>query len=128
MSSKTLSTQAASSVYDFTVEDVKGKPYPLSKLKSKKALLFVNVASEWGLTAKNYQELAQLYDKYSGQGLEILAFPCNQFGGQEPGSAPEVEAFARERGGKFPVRLSSCAMNHSKLYLYEYVYLSVIAP
>jgi len=46
MSSKTLSTQAASSVYDFTVEDVKGKPYPLSKLKSKKALLFVNVASE----------------------------------------------------------------------------------
>lgn len=46
MSSKTLSTQAASSVYDFTVEDVTGKPYPLSKLKSKKALLFVNVASE----------------------------------------------------------------------------------
>jgi cytochrome oxidase Cu insertion factor (SCO1/SenC/PrrC family) len=46
MSSKSISPQAASSVFDFTVEDVKGKPYPLSKLKNKKALLFVNVASE----------------------------------------------------------------------------------
>jgi glutathione peroxidase-family protein len=46
MSSKSISPQAASSVFDFTVEDVKGKPYPLSKLKDKKALLFVNVASE----------------------------------------------------------------------------------
>ena len=101
-----LSSQAAPSVYDFTVEDAKGDQYPLSQLREKKALLFVNVASEWGLTARNYKELAELYEKYSGQGLEILAFPCNQFGGQEPGTALEVEAFVRSRGGNFPVRLS----------------------
>lgn len=44
-----------------------------------------------------------LYDRYSDQGLEILAMPCNQFGGQEPGTAVEVAAFAKAKGAKFPV-------------------------
>lgn len=55
------------------------------------------------MTAQNYQELAALYDKYSSKGLEILAFPCNQFGGQEPGSNSEIQAFAKGKGAKFPV-------------------------
>lgn len=49
------------------------------------------------------KELAELYEKYCEKGLEILAMPCNQFGKQEPGTALEVEAFARERGANFPV-------------------------
>lgn len=55
------------------------------------------------MTAQNYKELVELYDRYSVKGLEILAMPCNQFGGQEPGTAKEVEAFARAKGAKFPV-------------------------
>merc|ERR1711924_451469 len=56
-----------------------------------------------GLTAQNYKELNTLYDKYSGEGLEILAFPCNQFGAQEPGTNAEVLQFAQRKGAKFPV-------------------------
>jgi glutathione peroxidase-family protein len=52
---------------------------------------------------KKKQELAELYEKYSDKGLEILAMPCNQFGAQEPGTAQEVEAFARSKGANFPV-------------------------
>merc|ERR1712118_631011 len=53
--------------------------------------------------AQNYKELNTLYDKYSGEGLEILAFPCNQFGAQEPGTNAEVLQFAQRKGAKFPV-------------------------
>jgi len=49
------------------------------------------------LTATNYAELCELYKKYRSRGLEVLAFPCNQFGGQEPGSNAEVKAFAQQR-------------------------------
>jgi glutathione peroxidase len=55
------------------------------------------------LTAQNYAELQTLYEKYNSRGLEILAFPCNQFGKQEPGSNAEVQEFARNRGATFPV-------------------------
>lgn len=47
--------------------------------------------------------MAALYEKYSGAGLEILGFPCNQFGGQEPGSDAEIQAFAKSRGAKYPI-------------------------
>jgi glutathione peroxidase len=55
------------------------------------------------LTAKNYQELQELYVKYSDKGFEILAFPCNNFGGQEPGTNAEVLAFAKGKGATFPI-------------------------
>ena len=55
------------------------------------------------MTNQNYEELAKLYEKYSSKGLEVLAFPCNQFGAQEPGTNKEVQAFARAKGAKFPV-------------------------
>jgi glutathione peroxidase len=53
----------------------------------KKAYLFVNVASKWGLTDRDYKQLVQIHKDWKDKGLEILAFPCNQFMGQEPGSA-----------------------------------------
>ncbi|CAJ2676589.1 unnamed protein product [Trifolium pratense] len=78
------------SIHDFTVKDAKGNDVNLGDYKGK-VLLIVNVASQCGLTNSNYTELTQLYDKYKSKGLEILAFPCNQFGGQEPGSLEEIQ-------------------------------------
>ena len=62
---------------------------------NKKVSLVVNVASAWGKTARNYEQLKILDEKYRSEGLEILAFPCNQFLNQEPGSNKEIENFVR---------------------------------
>ncbi|KAA0042767.1 putative phospholipid hydroperoxide glutathione peroxidase [Cucumis melo var. makuwa] len=92
----TMATPSKTSVHDFTVKDAKGNDVDLSAYKGK-VLLIVNVASQCGLTNSNYTELSQLYEKYKGHGFEILAFPCNQFGGQEPGSNEEIVQFACTR-------------------------------
>ncbi|CAI0476307.1 unnamed protein product [Linum tenue] len=84
------------SIYDFTVKDARGKDVDLSIYKGK-VLMIVNVASQCGLTDSNYTELTQLYQKYKDQGLEILAFPCNQFGSQEPGNNEQIVEFACTR-------------------------------
>jgi len=78
-----------SSVFDIPVTTIEGKSYKkLSDLvPKKKAYLFVNVASKWGLTDRDYKQLVQIHKDWKDKGLEILAFPCNQFMGQEPGSA-----------------------------------------
>ncbi|KAL1807962.1 hypothetical protein ACET3Z_024952 [Daucus carota] len=78
------------SIYNFTVKDIQGNDVPLSNYKGK-VLLVVNVASKCGFTQSNYKELNILYEKYKDQGLEILAFPCNQFGWQEPGTNEEIQ-------------------------------------
>ncbi|KAF7817310.1 phospholipid hydroperoxide glutathione peroxidase 1, chloroplastic [Senna tora] len=91
------------SVHDFAVKDIDRKDVSLSKFKGK-VLLIVNVASRCGLTSSNYSELQHIYEKYKTQGFEILAFPCNQFGGQEPGSNPEIKKFACTRfKAEFPI-------------------------
>lgn len=59
-------------------------------------LIIVNVASNCGLTESNYKQLQQLYDKYSEKGLRILAFPSNQFAGQEPGTSEEILNFVKQ--------------------------------
>jgi len=94
--SMAAAASSASSVHDFTVKDASGKEVDLSTYKGK-VLLIVNVASQCGLTNSNYTELSQLYEKYKDQGFEILAFPCNQFGGQEPGTNEEIVQFACTR-------------------------------
>ncbi|GLJ15774.1 hypothetical protein SUGI_0259730 [Cryptomeria japonica] len=91
------------SIHDFTVKDIDGSEVSLSKYKGK-VLLAVNVASRCGLTSSNYTELSHLYEKYKTQGFEILAFPCNQFGGQEPGKNTEIKEFACTRfKAEFPI-------------------------
>ena len=92
----TMATPSKTSVHDFTVKDARGKDVDLSIYKGK-VLLIVNVASQCGLTNSNYTELSQLYEKYKGHGFEILAFPCNQFGSQEPGTNEEIVQFACTR-------------------------------
>ncbi|CAD5188599.1 phospholipid hydroperoxide glutathione peroxidase 1, chloroplastic-like [Musa acuminata AAA Group] len=90
-------------VHDFTVKDIDGKDVSLNKFKGK-ILLIVNVASRCGLTSSNYSELSHIYEKYKTQGFEVLAFPCNQFGGQEPGSNSEIKQFACTRfKADFPI-------------------------
>ncbi|XP_037904339.1 probable phospholipid hydroperoxide glutathione peroxidase isoform X3 [Hermetia illucens] len=75
--------KSAGSVYDFTVKDNAGNDVKLDKYKGH-PLLIVNIASKCGLTKNNYQKITQLKEKYYEQGLRILSFPCNQFGGQMP--------------------------------------------
>ncbi|XP_024372544.1 probable phospholipid hydroperoxide glutathione peroxidase [Physcomitrium patens] len=95
--------QSGSSIYDFVVKDIDGNDVELSKYKGK-VLLIVNVASACGLTTTNYTELAGIYSKYKNQDFEILAFPCNQFGGQEPGSNAQIKQFACTRfKAEFPI-------------------------
>jgi len=79
------------SLYDFTVSDQANQPVPLQDYKGK-VVLIVNTATGCGLTPQ-YQGLQELYDKYKDQGFEILDFPCNQFMGQAPGSAEEINTF-----------------------------------
>jgi len=93
--------KTAKSVYDFVANNIKGEPVPLEKYKGH-VLLIVNVASKCGLTATNYKELNELYDEYAeSKGLRILAFPCNQFNGQEPGGPEEICSFADRQKVKF---------------------------
>jgi len=82
---------SAQSIYDFKVKDDAGKDVSLSGYKGK-VLLIVNTATRCGFTPQ-YKELEALYEKYRGEGLEILDFPCNQFGQQAPGSIQEIRQF-----------------------------------
>ncbi|MQL94198.1 hypothetical protein Taro_026854 [Colocasia esculenta] len=88
-----MAEELPSSIYDITVKDIRGNDVSLGSY-SGKVLLIVNVASKCGLTHSNYKELNVLYEKYKSEGFEILAFPCNQFLGQEPGSNEEIQEVA----------------------------------
>ena len=78
-------------VYPFKVKTIDGKDTTLGQYKGK-TLLIVNVASKCGYTPQ-YTGLEKLYEKYKDKGFVILGFPCNQFAGQEPGTAEEIKAF-----------------------------------
>ena len=89
-------------VYDFEASDIKGQQNKLDKYKGK-VLLVVNTASKCGLTPQ-FEGLESLYKKYQPQGLEIIGFPCNQFGKQDPGSNDEIEEFCQlNYGVSFPM-------------------------
>ena len=119
-----LAESKGDNIYQFSARDIDGKVTDLSKYEGQVCVV-VNVASKWGLTKANYTQLVQLHEKYNqvspsntlqsatkhidkltftlqtGNKLAILAFPCNQFGAQEPGSSSEIKKFAEGYGVKF---------------------------
>uniref|UniRef100_A0A913ZZ30 Glutathione peroxidase n=1 Tax=Patiria miniata TaxID=46514 RepID=A0A913ZZ30_PATMI len=96
-----VAANGPTNIYGFTVKDIDGNEVSLSKYKGHVALI-VNVASQCGLTNKNYAQLQELHAKYAeSKGLRILAFPCNQFGGQEPGTDEQIKEFAAKKGAQF---------------------------
>ena len=91
-----------STLYDFCADTLQGKPRSLDAFRGK-VVLVVNTASQCGFTPQ-YAGLEELYRKFRDRGLEVLGFPCNQFGRQEPGSAAEIGAFCeRNYGISFPM-------------------------
>ncbi|MFO1485143.1 MAG: glutathione peroxidase [Verrucomicrobiaceae bacterium] len=89
-----LAIAADTNVRDIAVKDIDGKDTTL-KAYAGKVLLIVNVASECGYTPQ-YAGLQALHEKMSGKGLVVLGFPCNDFGGQEPGSEAAIKTFCTE--------------------------------
>lgn len=82
---------------NFTMKTIDGKPVELSKYKGN-VVMFVNVASKCGRTPQ-YKQLQTLHQKYGSQGLSIVGVPCNQFGGQEPGTESEIAEFCQKNYG-----------------------------
>jgi glutathione peroxidase len=90
------------SIYDINVNSLTGESVDLSAWRGK-VLLIVNTASKCGFTPQ-YKGLEELHAKYKDRGFEVLGFPCNQFGGQEPGNAEEIGAFCEKNYGvSFPL-------------------------
>ena len=90
------------SVYETPIAALDGSDLDLKSLQGK-AALFVNVASKCGLTPQ-YEQLEQIHEKYADQGFTVIGFPCNQFMGQEPGSADEIAEFCSTTYGvTFPL-------------------------
>jgi glutathione peroxidase len=100
--SLSLAAGMAQPLYDIPLRDIDGADTTLGAYKGK-VLLVVNVASKCGYT-KQYKALEATYRKYADQGLVVLGFPCNQFGGQEPGSNREIREFCTSTYGvTFPL-------------------------
>lgn len=92
----------AMALYDIPINTLQGDPSSLAPYRDK-ALLLVNVASKCGLTPQ-YEGLERLQEKYAPKGFSVLGFPCNQFLGQEPGSAEEIQEFCSTTYGvTFPL-------------------------
>jgi len=90
-----------SNIYEFSAVDIDGNEVSLEKYEGHVCII-VNVASKWGKTDVNYRQLVELYNKYSeAEGLRILGFPCNQFGGQEPGTEQEIKEFVAKYNVEF---------------------------
>lgn len=90
------SMQASASLYDISINSLAGEPIDLSSFKGKK-ILIVNTASECGFTGQ-YEGLQELYNTYKDK-LVVIGVPCNQFGGQEPGTATEIQSFCKQNYG-----------------------------
>ncbi|MBE5885341.1 MAG: glutathione peroxidase [Lachnospiraceae bacterium] len=108
------------SIYDYKVKDVVGEEVSLSAYEGK-VLLIVNTATGCGFTPQ-YDGLQDLYDKYAEQGLEILDFPCNQFGHQAPGSEEEIVDFCQLRYGVTFKQFAKVEVNGAnEIPLYTYL-------
>ncbi len=91
------------SAYDFVVADSKGRDFPMAQFRGRPTLV-MNVASRCGYTASGYAMANEVYGKYKDRGFTVLAFPCNQFGKQEPGTDEEISNYVCTiQKSEFPV-------------------------
>ncbi|MBK7266146.1 MAG: glutathione peroxidase [Ignavibacteriales bacterium] len=110
----------AKKIGDFKVKDIDGKEVDLSIYEGK-VVLIVNVASKCGYT-KQYNGLEAIYNKYKDQGLVILGFPCNDFGGQEPGTNDEIKEFCSTKFSvTFPMMDKVSVLGENKTPLFAYL-------
>lgn len=109
-----------STVYDFSAKTIDGSEQRLDAYRGK-AMLIVNVASQCGMTPQ-YERLEAMYRKYKDRGLEVLGFPCNQFGHQEPGSEADIQEFCTTRYQvTFPLFAKIDVNGQGSHPLYEYL-------
>jgi glutathione peroxidase len=112
---------------DFSVKAIDGTQLPLSKYAGK-VLLIVNVASKCGLTPQ-YKALEAAYRKYNARGFEVLGFPCNQFGGQEPGTEEEIQTFCSTKYDvTFPLFAKLDVNGDKRAPLYDFLTSAATAP
>jgi glutathione peroxidase len=115
-----VSMFAASSIHEFTLNSIDGKPAPLAAYKGK-VVLVVNVASRCGYTPQ-YTGLEALYEKYKDKGLVILGFPANNFGAQEPGTDEEIKTFCSSKYNvTFPMYSKISVKDDDIAPLYQYL-------
>ena len=116
----TSASFSASSIHEFTMNNIDGQATPLASMKGK-AVLVVNVASQCGYTPQ-YTGLQALYEKYKGQGLVIIGVPANNFGGQEPGTNEDIRQFcSRKYNVTFPIMAKVSVKGEDKTPLYQYL-------
>jgi glutathione peroxidase len=115
-----LMASQTGSIYDFTLNDIDGTPVALSRFRGK-VLLLVNTASFCGNTPQ-YADLETMYEQYRERGFEILAFPANNFGQQEPGSNEEIKSFCYTKYSlTFPLFSKISVKGGDKHPLYRYL-------
>src|SRR6204780_5293502 len=111
---------AASSIYEFTLPSIDGKPLPLANFKGK-VVLVVNVASRCGFTPQ-YSALESTYEKFKDQGFVILGFPANNFGSQEPGTNQEIKTFCQSKYSvTFPMMAKVSVKGDDTTPLYQFL-------
>ena len=109
-----------SDFYSLSAETINGEWFNFSELKGKRVLI-VNTASKCGYT-KQYEDLQALYDKYGGEDFEIIAFPSNDFGAQEPGSNEEIMEFCKKNYGvSFRVMAKAPVTGKNKQAVYQWL-------
>ena len=108
------------SIYEYSVKDAQGKEIQLSEFEGK-IMLIVNTATGCGFTP-HYEDLERIYEKFHERGLEIIDIPCNQFGGQAPGSDEEIHEFCTlHYNTKFPQMKKSDVNGENELPLFTYL-------
>jgi glutathione peroxidase len=112
---------AEDSIFNFNVENKNGEMISMREFADKKVIIVVNVASFCGYTYTNYKGLMELHSRYKDYGLEVIAFPSNQFGEQEPKSNNEIQQFCSNYGVQFPVMAKVDVNGPSAIPLYKYL-------
>ncbi|TNE53439.1 MAG: glutathione peroxidase [Bacteroidetes bacterium] len=108
-------------LFDFQINDINGRPFDWNQVKGKKILL-LNTASECGFT-RQYAKLEELYRKYENKGFSIIAFPCNDFGAQEPGDGEKISAFCHDKYDiSFPIMEKIAILGEQGHPLFQWLY------